>query len=119
RDLADKCRGIRHTKAVSAERTKTHDAEIRITEHNRVRRAPFHIRELLRIDKVNFGLEGRVKAVFPGAEFCQDGRVAAVDLVFPGRENVCDLAFVHEDRRLRLANDKLRTVLDLLALDRK
>ena len=119
RDLAYECCRVGHAKAVSAERTQTHDAEIRVAEHYRVRRTPFHIRELLRIHEVNFGLERRIKAVLPGTELGQDRCVAAVYLVFAGGKDVSDLAFVNENRGLRLSNDQLSAVLYLLPRHRE
>src|SRR6476620_231201 len=119
RDLLDELARVRNPQAVGSESSQTHDAKIVIAEHDRVRRAPFHIRELFGVDKINFRFHRRIKPEFPRAQLRKYRRVAAVDRIAAGCENVTDLAFKDKDGRLRLANDQLRSVLYLLARNRK
>ena len=60
---------------------KSDHAEVGVAHHHRIRRAPFQIGELFRVDEIDFGFKRRVEAMFPGAELRQDRRVTAVDRV--------------------------------------
>ena len=113
-DLFDEFARVGNPQAVGAECTQPDDAEIRVAKHNRVRRAPLHVRELFGVYEINFGFDRRIEAVFPGTQFRKDRRVAAVDRVSARRKHVRDLPLKHKYRRLRFANDQLCAVLDLL-----
>src|SRR4030095_11388418 len=113
-DLFDKFARISDAHCVPTESTEPDDPKVVVTQHDRVRRAPFHVSELFRINEIDLGFDRRVKTVFPGSEFRQDRGIAPFDSVTPRREDVSHLTFKHKDRRLRFAYDQSRPVLDLL-----
>src|SRR5204863_7958614 len=92
-DLLDKLARVGDTHAVSAKGPQPDDSEIGVSQHHRVRSAPFHVRKLLGIYKVNFGFERRIKPVFPRAELREDRRVTAVYRVPARPEHVRYLSF--------------------------
>ena len=118
-NLFDKAARVGNTQTIRPESTQTHNAEILIPQHNRVGRAPFHVRELLCIDKVNFGFKWRIKAILPRSELRQDRRIPAVDRVPARPENIGHLSLKDKNRGLRLADYQLGAILYLLSLDRK
>ena len=68
-DLFYELAGIGDAETICSESAQANDAEILVAEHHRIGSAPLHVRELLRVDKVNFGFERGVEPVFPCAEF--------------------------------------------------
>ena len=78
--------------------------------------APLVAGEEARVDVVDVGLERRLEAVLPALEPGQDRDVVGGQRVLAGTEGVAELAEVDELRRLRLAHDELRAVLDLLVV---
>jgi len=70
-------------------------------------------------NEVDFGLEWTVEAELPPAQRGQDGQVLRLERVRPRQEHVRQLALVHEDGRLPLADHELGPVLDfvLVALE--
>src|SRR3984893_9192231 len=112
RDLAKEALRVANTEIVRAERADADDVQIRIAQHDRVRRTPLVAGEQARRDEVDVGLERRLEAVANSVPAVQDWAVVGVQPEFAWTERVAVLPQVHELRRLRFADDELRAPLD-------
>ena len=101
---------------VDAEPTEPDDAEILVTDSDRLLRAPLLIRLYSGREEVDVGLERRLEHLVPVPEVRQQRKRACVQRVQAGAERIGDLAFVDEERHLRFAHRELPAVLDLHVL---
>jgi len=110
---------IERLQRVDTKGTQTDGAEVRIPQHDWVRRPPLEIRDLLRADEVDFGLERTVKAELPTLQGAEQRKVCGVERVLPWLEHIGDLALVDEDGQLTGPHDQLGAVFDLVVVARK
>ena len=87
-----------------------------IAEDDRVRRAPFEIRDLPRGDEIDLGAKRAVETVFPTLERAQHGQVFGLELVVAGFKNVGQLTAMDKDGLLPRPHNELCAVLDFVLI---
>ena len=117
--LAQERLGLDDLEVVGAEGANPYHAEVGVTQHDGIGRAPLVAGEEPRDDVVDVGLERRVEAVLPRLQLGENRDVVGRQRVLARPEGVAELAEVDKLRHLRLAHDQLRAVLDRLVVIRK
>ena len=116
RDISDKNARVLDANRVDTERGCADNAEFLVAHRCWPRRAPLHVGEFARRDKIHFRLERRFKAVLPALERGQDWHVLRRERVHAGLVHVGQLAFVDKHRHLPFAYGELGPVLDLIVV---
>ncbi len=119
-DLLQECRWLGDLDPERAERAKTNRPEFRIAQHDRIFGPPLLAGERLERDVINFDLEWAFEAVLPAFERRKDRQVARVEREGARRqEQIGELAFIDQRRRLAFADDELGAVFDFVFVPRE
>src|SRR5690606_3062874 len=118
-ELAQERRRVDDLERVGAERADADGSELGVAQDHGVLRAPREVGELARRDEVHLRLERRAESVLPALDRRQDRQVLRLERVRARAEHVGEAALADEHRRLALAHDELRLVLDLVPLTRE
>ncbi len=100
RDFLDEEGRLGDTEVECAVRTQPHDAKVIVAHHDGIGGAPFVAGEEAGGHEEDVGLERDVEGVLPRLQFGEDGDVVGDERVFAWREQVAELAQIHELRRL-------------------
>ncbi|KUP94719.1 hypothetical protein TRIHO_03910 [Tritonibacter horizontis] len=114
-DLGQEARRVHHPHGVGSKGAQTDRAEFRVATHDRILGAPFEVIEPGCGDKVDLGFERRLKAMVPMLQRGQDRHVVGLKHIKTGSEDIRQLAFVDEHRRLAFAHRQLGAVFDGVA----
>jgi hypothetical protein len=112
-DLVEEDARIGDAVGVDAVAAQADRAELLVADGDGRGRAPLLVDLQAGGEEVDFGLEGGLEGLVPVHQIGEQGKIAGIEGVQAGAEDVGDLAFVDEGGHLRLAHGELAAVFYL------